>query len=80
MLDLPIHLDGDGCWPDLVDEPVIETQKMEVAVLSQGMASGAPSVAVRVDLPDGRSVVAQTSLKLFLTAADAFKARYGDPR
>ena len=32
-------------------------------------------------VPLGKEVViAETTLALFLTAADAFKARYGDPR
>lgn len=53
---------------------------IEVGVLPAGMASGAPSVAICVPLPNGRVVIAETSLALFLTAADAFRARYGDPR
>jgi hypothetical protein len=44
------------------------------------MKGGAPSVAFRIDLEDGRTVIAETSLKLLLTASDLFKARYGDPR
>jgi hypothetical protein len=44
------------------------------------MVSGKPSIAIRLDLDDGSSVVAETSLALFLMAADAFKAKYGDPR
>lgn len=49
-----------------------------VGVLTKGMESGLPAVIVRVDLPDGTFVLAQTSLRLFQAAAIAFKARYGD--
>jgi hypothetical protein len=48
---------------------------MEVALLAGGMAGGRPSVAIRLDLPDGRTVVAETSFRLFMTAAAALKAR-----
>lgn len=51
-----------------------------VGGLAGGMSSGKPSVALRIDLPDGRHVIAETSLALFLMAADALKARFGDPR
>jgi len=42
------------------------------------MASGKTSVAFDIPLPDGRHVLAETSLELFLAAADALRARYGD--
>ncbi len=78
---LKVHVDGDGCWPDLLKREVISIDnRFEIAGLSNGMSKGDPSVAFRFDLPDGRIVFAQTSLKLFLTAADMLKARYGDPR
>jgi hypothetical protein len=45
------------------------------------MESGKPSVCIGVFLPNnGGCVLAETSLALFLTAADALKARFGDPR
>jgi hypothetical protein len=50
-----------------------------VAPLEHGTELGKPTVTFRVDLPDGKVVLAQTTL-LFLSAADAFKARLGDPR
>jgi hypothetical protein len=51
-----------------------------VAGLAHGMQSGDPSVSFTFALPDGRVVFAETSLRLLLTAADALKARHGDPR
>jgi hypothetical protein len=55
-------------------------QPIRVAGLDDGMTSGKPSVAFGIVLPDGRWVFAETSLRLFLTAADVLKARFGDPR
>jgi len=71
----------EPAWPDLAAKDVIHTKDpIGVTVLKGGMESGKPSVAFRIDLPDGTVILAETSLALFLTAADAFKARYGDPR
>ena len=84
MLDLVVQVTGDGAWPDLAGKEVIGydeiMQPLQIAGLAGGLASGKPSVTLRVDLPDGRVVLAQTSLALLLTAADALRARYGDPR
>ena len=37
---------------------------------------GRPSVALRIDLPDGRHVIAETSARLFCSAARSIMARY----
>jgi hypothetical protein len=79
---MSVHIEGDGCWPDLdlegkdIDAGIVTS----VACLPQGMAGGTPSVSVLLTLPDGRRVLAQTSLALLLIACDAFVARHGDPR
>ena len=75
-----LNLDGDGVWPDLADKQLVEAAAIHVAALSGGMASGKPSVTIRMDLPDGSVVIGQTSLALFLAAADALVIKYGDPR
>jgi hypothetical protein len=85
MVTMKVLVDGDGCWPDLIEKRkagnLVETREvLQVAGLSRGMASGKPSVSIRIDLPDGKTVFAETSLALFLSAADILKARYGDPR
>lgn len=76
---LNIVLDGDGCWPDLVDKELIhlgnDAKPIGVALLVGGMLSGAPSVMMRLELPDGRVVMAETSFRLFRAAARAFDAR-----
>ena len=51
-----------------------------MAALAHGTARGRPSVALRLDLPGGTAIIAETTLNLFLDVADALKARYGDPR
>lgn len=80
MPALHIIMDGDGCWPDLPPREDQPTADVEVACLKGGMISGAPSVMIRINEADGRVTLGETSLALFLQAADAFRARYGDPR
>lgn len=85
MAQLNLHLDGDNCWPDLkgqVGGPKVihlgnDAPPIGVAVLPHGMIpSGLPSVTFRIDLPDGRTVLAETSARLFVTAARAILARH----
>lgn len=83
-----LHLDGDGCWPDLKDPKLLmESGKLtwlgdgtsiDIAALSAGMQSGRTSLAIRIDLPDGRIVVAEVSLRNMQIAIAAFTARLGD--
>lgn len=79
---LSIHLEGDGALGTVcAGRQVIHlTNELHVAGLAAGMQSGKPSAAFAFVLPDGRAVIAETSLALFLMAADALKARFGDPR
>ena len=79
MISLSIHARGDACWEDLQSrtEQLIWLNSgagLAIARLPRGMASGRSSVAIRVDLPDGRVVVAETSMALFLACAGAFMA------
>ena len=84
MLSITMIFDGDGCWPDLKDKigEVIHLSNgappLQVALLDKGMASGRPSVTLRLDLPDGRIVLAETSLRLFALAGRQFAANYPD--
>jgi hypothetical protein len=76
---------GDGAFQPLTDQhgtpiEIAAEQPIHVALLESGMESGKPSIAFGFVLPDGRWVFAQTSMALFLTAADAFRAKAGDPR
>lgn len=84
---MPCRMDirlGDGQWPELLDKMkegkvihVAENGVIGVGGLAGGMTSGKPSVVLVIHLPDGRSVMAETSLRLFLMAADALRARFG---
>jgi hypothetical protein len=47
-----------------------------MGVLIEGTKEGRPVVIVRIDLPDGKFVLAQTTLRLFLAASIAFAAKY----
>lgn len=81
---LDIHFDGDDAWPDLApDAPnrpeVVHGDLTSIAALANGTAKGKPSVAFRVELPDGRVVIAQTTLALLVTATRGFMGRHGDP-
>jgi hypothetical protein len=81
VIQLTVTLDGDGCWPDLEDKigSVIHLNhgELQVAVLDNGMTSGKPSITIRVDLPD-KVVLAETSARLFCTAAKLIMAKYPD--
>jgi hypothetical protein len=80
MVALSLIFD-EPAWPDLVDKPVIhlaDDAMLGVAFLEGGMSSGKPSVALRFDLPDGSVVIAETSARLFCTAARAMLAKQPD--
>lgn len=75
MEELTIHLTGDGCWPDLSEEELQQVLRLEsVARLVGAMESGRSAVLLRIATPDGGAVVAYTSMRLFLDAANAFAA------
>lgn len=65
MLDLDIRIVGVGDrppFPDLIDSPEVHLDA--AVVLEAGMASGKPSVALVLTLPDGSKAIAQTSLAI----------------
>jgi hypothetical protein len=85
--DLTFHSNSEGpLWPDLasrnqdrlyiVAEDGGHGEGIKLGVLDGGMASGQPSVALRCDLEDGRTVIIQTSARLFCSAARAIATRY----
>lgn len=76
---LDFQIDGAGGWPDLVTRDVVVGHWTRLAALPGGMESGAPSVAIVVELPDGRPCFAETSFALLYTAVLAIAARYGVP-
>lgn len=81
MPRLTIMLPGsEPVWPELEPAEIIhlanDAPAIQVAVLEGGMKSGLPSLALRLDLPDGKIVIAETSARLFCTAARAILARF----
>lgn len=84
MLPLIVKLDGDKCWPELKgkEDKIIHlgngAPPIQIAALDGGMESGRPSVTIRVDTPDGKYVLAETSARLFCTAAKMIMAKYPD--
>lgn len=72
MIALGINLNGDGALEDI---DVAEADAIEVLVLEGGMDSGKPSVTLHVTLGHGH-IVAQTSARLFCTAAKMIEAKY----
>jgi len=52
---------------------------IQIASLAHGTASGAPSIMLRLDLPDGRTVVAEMTLRMFVQAAKLLVAKHRDP-
>lgn len=78
MIPLDIILDGEGCWSDLVGSAsVVPGELKAVALLEGGMQSGKASVSFRIHLPDGKVVIAETSLSLLIGATRAFTAKTG---
>jgi hypothetical protein len=79
MISLTIVLNGDGLLEGFPkDQVLVLDVPITVTALEAGMESGLPSVTFIFDLPDGRKVFAQTSLKLFMLAARAMEAKFGD--
>jgi hypothetical protein len=86
MTGLNIIINGDGAWPDitakraegklidLMDDP---HAKWSLACLPRGTQGGNPTVTARFDLPDGRVILTQTTLKLLKSAVRAFEAAHG---
>jgi hypothetical protein len=73
-----LHMDGDECWPDLHGREVLNGgHVIELALLRGGMASGRSSVTIRINLEDGRVVIAQTSLRTLLDCVGALAAAPG---
>jgi uncharacterized protein (UPF0371 family) len=67
-----------AAWPDIDVSALVlpETDQIDLAILEEGMESGQPSVAIRIDLRDGQIMIAQTSAKLFCAAATMIMSRY----
>lgn len=65
---------GDDCWPDLGRRGYVEGNWVALARLYKGTRNGYSSVTARIELPDGRVILAQTTLALLRAAVAAFEA------
>lgn len=80
MPSIDLRLDQDGCWPDVgvkQQAGLLKTSETPIgmALLLAGMKDGRPSVSLRIDLPDGQLVLAQTSLRLLSSAVRAMEVK-----
>jgi hypothetical protein len=69
-------------WPDLADrmgDVIHYAAPIGYTALAGGMESGATSVMFRLDLPDGRVVLAETSLALLVAAVNATRVKHPSP-
>lgn len=73
MPALQVVLDGDNCWPKL-RAGFIEGKWVGIARLRRGTVLGNATVTVRILLPDGQTVLAETTLALLEGAVRAFRA------
>jgi hypothetical protein len=75
-----VEREGEAVWPEIADKPLHHlgngAPPIQLAVLDFGMTSGRPSMAIRLDLPDGSHVIAETSARLFAIAARLIMAKY----
>jgi hypothetical protein len=74
-----VRVGDDTPWPDLKDKEFVHlgTDSIEIAGLEGGMASGLPSVMLRVNLPDGRVALAETSVAALHMAVKALQIAFG---
>ena len=82
MPHIELRLQGDGSVPEMLEAArngrIHETDSFIITALPHGMKSGLTSIGICIELPDKSWVFAQSSLRLFLSAADAIRAKYGD--
>jgi hypothetical protein len=84
VAQISLIMEGDGCWPELSNPSKIlnlmgeGAPPIKIALLAGGMESGRPSVTFRIDLPDGRSLLTETSARLFCATARTIMAKFPD--
>lgn len=85
MIPMNIRFAAPPVYPDLkaekteaqiIDATGPSIKQIEITAVDGGMGSGRPSVMIRVDLPDGRVFLTETSARLFCSAARAVMAKY----
>jgi hypothetical protein len=74
MPNLKVELYGDGCWPELAEKGHQTGELVAVALLEKGTAQGRPTVTFRIELPDGGTLLVETTWRLLDFAYGAIKA------
>lgn len=73
--EVQIILDADGAFSHYRD--VVERGDLEaITTLEAGTAEGRPSVGFIIKTQDGRVIFTDTTMHIFLAAADMMRARY----
>ena len=75
MPQINVIIDGDGAGADLKPDDTIflEDAAWTLIRLRGGMTSGRSSLMLRIELPDGKTLLAQTSLGAWQMATAALK-------
>lgn len=74
-MHLQVIMNGDNCWPELKEKGFTVGLLEGIALLPNGTVQGNATVTIRVELPDGKTVLAQTTLALLSDAVKAFNIR-----
>lgn len=78
MATFEIICNGENCWDDLKGQDVVflgeGAKPVEIAVIKDGLRH---RLHMRVNLPDGKAVVVETSLRLFIGAAQTLQRQVG---
>ena len=78
-ISLSVVRDGDPPpWEDLAEggRYIVGGASWKLAALERGMASGQPSVALRLDLPDGQVIICENSLAAWIAATSAMRGAF----
>lgn len=82
VINVQFHTPGDPpIWPELdakLDTYTLmgaDAPPISAAVIVGGMKSGLPSVALRFELPDGRTAIVETSGQAICALAAAIRGR-----
>lgn len=73
-MGIDLQLNGEGCWPELRDN-FTEGQIVGIARLPNSTEAGASAVTMRIQMPDGSTVLAQITTKLLNMAMAGINTR-----
>ena len=77
---IKLILDGDNAFFDLQgreSDIIHRTEPFTVAALARGMRSGHPSLAIRIDLPEKKVLIQETSVAAWLAVARTLEGKFG---